>query len=159
MKLLLKVMLAFTMVAFTTAPVTAISSDKVHKSNIRQLSKKELRCAAENIHFEARNQGFEGQLAVAAVANNRTLDARFPPTLCRVIYQKGQFSWTDEGHAKLPDSVLKKYYQVAILATDTYNDPTNGALYFHNLSVKPKWARKMEMKRHIKDHKFFSDVG
>ena len=47
----------------------------------------EVRCLAENIYHEARNQGTAGWLAVAAVTMNRVIDNRFPNTICEVVFQ------------------------------------------------------------------------
>ena len=44
-------------------------------------------CLALNIYFEARNQSFEGQVAVAQVVFNRVADHRYPDNVCDVIYQ------------------------------------------------------------------------
>ena len=44
-------------------------------------------CLAENIYFEARNQGTAGWLGVTNVVINRKNDGRFPNTVCEVVYQ------------------------------------------------------------------------
>ena len=48
---------------------------------------KEVRCLAENIYHEARDQGTAGWLAVASVTLNRVTDDRFPDTICGVVFQ------------------------------------------------------------------------
>ena len=56
----------------------------------RELSKDEINevfCLAENIYFEARNQGTAGWLGVTNVTVNRKNDSRFPNTICEVVYQ------------------------------------------------------------------------
>ena len=47
----------------------------------------ERECLADNIYFEARNQGFAGWVAVAQVTLNRVRDDRFPNTICEVVKQ------------------------------------------------------------------------
>ena len=44
-------------------------------------------CLALNIYWEARNQSFIAQVAVAEVTMNRVYDDRFPDTVCGVVKQ------------------------------------------------------------------------
>ena len=55
------------------------------------------------IYCEARNQPYEGQVAVAAVVMNRVRHSSWPNTITEVIYQSGQFGPAMTG---LLDSVL-----------------------------------------------------
>lgn len=48
---------------------------------------KEMKCLAENIYFEARNEGLIGQIAIAYVTMNRVYSKRHPSTICDVVYQ------------------------------------------------------------------------
>lgn len=56
--------------------------------------KNELRCLAEAIHQESRGEHYYGKLAVAQVVLNRQRSPAWPGTLCGVVFQKAQFSWT-----------------------------------------------------------------
>ena len=47
----------------------------------------EVSCLADNVYFEARNQGTAGWAAVIAVTLNRVDDNRFPDTVCEVVKQ------------------------------------------------------------------------
>ena len=51
-----------------------------------------MRCLARIVYGEARSDTAEGQRAVAWVALNRTVDGRWPSSVCGVALQKGQFS-------------------------------------------------------------------
>ena len=44
-------------------------------------------CLADNVYFEARNQGTAGWSAVISVTLNRVKDKRFPNTICEVVKQ------------------------------------------------------------------------
>ena len=46
-----------------------------------------LMCLALNVYFEARNEPYIGQLFVAQSTLVRTDDARYPCTVCDVVYQ------------------------------------------------------------------------
>ena len=106
-----------------------------------------LMCMALNIYFEARNQDWDGQLAVAHVVQNRVLDSRFPNTHCSVIKDGGerrhqcQFSWYCDGKSDAPRDVRawRNAMQVA-RSFWKYEDPTNGALFYHADYVQPSWA-------------------
>ena len=47
-------------------------------------------CLAQAVYFEARGEPLEGQLAVAQVVINRVRDARYPSTVCQVVFQNEQ---------------------------------------------------------------------
>lgn len=55
---------------------------------------KQHKCLTEVIYYEARGDTKEGKLAVADVVLNRVKHPYFPNTICKVVYQKNQFSWT-----------------------------------------------------------------
>ena len=55
--------------------------------SVMENRKKQLTCLAKNIYFEARNEPFAGQFAVALVTLNRVNDSAFPNTICKVVYQ------------------------------------------------------------------------
>ena len=58
-------------------------------------TKKDLECLAKNIYFEARGESHKGKIAVAQVTLNRVIhSSEFNKTICGVVYQKDQFSWT-----------------------------------------------------------------
>ena len=49
-----------------------------------------IRCLADNVYWEARNQSVKGMIAVAWVVRNRVKDDRFPDDYCKVIYEGPQ---------------------------------------------------------------------
>jgi len=61
------------------------------------LSEDELGCLVENVYHEARGEGALGQAAVAYVTLNRVRSPDYPDTICGVVWQPGQFSWTEDG--------------------------------------------------------------
>ena len=62
---------------------------------------KQLECLAKNIYFEARNEPFVGQFAVALVTLNRVHDTDFPNTVCEVVYEAVSYT-----HLTLPTILL-----------------------------------------------------
>lgn len=72
-KELLSIPLVFSVISTATAD-TKIPTDPVQ-------------CMATNLYFEARDQSFAGQIAIALVVVNRVKDKRFPNSICSVIYE------------------------------------------------------------------------
>lgn len=106
-----------------------------------------LMCMALNIYFEARNQDFEAQLAVAHVVENRVMSSQFPNSHCGVIMDGGelrhrcQFSWYCDGKSDVPRNEEAWKSAVRVAASYwKYSDPTNGALWYHADYVSPSWA-------------------
>ena len=61
-------------------------------------------CLAMNVYHEAKNQPFEGQVAVAQVVINRVRDERFPNTICEVVEQGPTYeSWKTRNDASLSE--------------------------------------------------------
>jgi N-acetylmuramoyl-L-alanine amidase len=84
------------------------SSEEKLESNIEPkivLDIEDIRCLAENIYHEARNQGTAGWLAVASVILNRVTDDRFPDTICGVVFQaETKESWKTKSKKDIPDA-------------------------------------------------------
>ena len=80
-------------------------------NKVNSIDPNELKCLADNIYFEARNQVGKGQQAVAHVTLNRVRSRNFPNTICNVVKQgptyssrpdlpiknRCQFSWYCDG--------------------------------------------------------------
>lgn len=112
-------------------------------------------CLAENIYYEAKGESKAGKLAVAKVTLNRVASPKFPETVCGVVYQKHQFSWTKDPKRKIVDnSAWKESLELARHAIDTKLTYLNlPALYFHNATVSPNWGKKRVAK--IGNHYFY----
>ncbi|MNZ20464.1 Spore cortex-lytic enzyme precursor [compost metagenome] len=106
-------------------------------------------CLARSIYWEAKGEPPEEMEAVANVVMNRVGDEDFPDTVCAVVKQGSetgscQFSWWCDGR---PDEVVeeKRYDLAREIARKALNgqlrDRTGGALYFHQRTVSPDWAR------------------
>jgi len=51
----------------------------------------------EHVDHEAHGEEALGQAAVAYVMLNRVRSPDYPDTICGVVWQKGQCSWTEDG--------------------------------------------------------------
>lgn len=111
-----------------------------------------VRCLAEAVYREARGESYRGQLAVAQTVINRTKSAIFPNSICKVVFQKGQFSWTKNW--KNDWRANYDSYQVARVALmGTHSMRDFKALYFHSTTVNPGWKYKKIAT--IGNHKFY----
>ncbi|MEE4348958.1 MAG: cell wall hydrolase [Pacificimonas sp.] len=119
----------------------------------------EMRCLASAVYNEARGEPLEGQLAVAQVVLNRADDSRWPDTLCAVVYQRYQFSFTFDGKPDFPThnrATWQRAKAVAIVAaTDTWEDVTDEAVFFHADYVNPKWRSAFHRTSTIGRHIFY----
>jgi N-acetylmuramoyl-L-alanine amidase len=127
-------------------------------------SEKDRYCLAQNIYFESRGESTVGQEFVGWVTLNRVMNSDFPGEICKVVWQKDQFSWTHDGKSDTPkDKDAWATAQViageVITAYGVDRDPTEGATYFHATSVKPDWAKKFERVVRIDNHIFYVDRG
>ena len=144
--------------------------------SIAQEATKQHECLAKNIYFEARNEPFAGQFAVAMVTLNRVYDKNFPNSICEVVYQglhyasghpkrdRCQFSWYCDG--KVDDVKNKRAYMesetIADLVMEQYKalkakglDLTEGARYYHTYEVSPRWSKVYPVVGRIGDHIFY----
>lgn len=119
----------------------------------------EMRCLASAVYNEARGEPIEGQLAVAQVVLNRAADPRWPATVCGVVYQRYQFSFTFDGKPDFPNpnqATWKRSKAVAIVAaTENWDDLTDQAVYYHADYVSPRWRTAFRQTANIGRHIFY----
>jgi len=118
-------------------------------------------CVALAMYWEARGEGYQGMLAVGSVVLNRVEDDRFPNSVCGVVYQGGetppcQFSWWCDGKSDRPTNGALWAASLNLaneLLAARPSDPTHGALFFHNTSIRAPWRR--ERTASIGNHIFY----
>ena len=123
----------------------------------------EIECLALNIYHEARGESLIGQQYVAQVTMNRVRSNRFiADTVCEVVFQRRQFSWTHDG---LPDWALDDdaWYLAYMIAIDFYHlkekvsdDYADGYLWYYNphkVRKDPVWAEG-KLVRKVGNHLF-----
>lgn len=118
-------------------------------------------CLATAIFFEARNQPVDGQMAVAEVIINRTADPQWPDTICGVVNQPKQFSFTHDGKSDDPlkynSPLAWKIAQIiAIDAMKGINLVGITSTYYHATYVHPHWHSNLKCDGRIGDHIFYS---
>jgi len=160
--------------------VTADPSLPMEKPKLVGVSPIQATCLAENVYFEARNQGTAGWSAVISVTLNRVKDKRFPNTVCEVVKQgptreswkkngiyypikhRCQFSWYCDGKAdkihKKDKRIYKEIYNLAyvsLIKGITILDITDGATHYHADYVFPAWRKSKTKTVEIGDHIFY----
>jgi spore germination cell wall hydrolase CwlJ-like protein len=109
------------------------------------LSERELSCAVAAIYHEGRGESLLGQAAIMHVIMNRVRSSHYPDTICGVVWQPDQFSFTNDGHSdRMMDlPAIEKAVDIALaVSRGKISDPTGGALhYYAQDKVKPRWAR------------------
>jgi len=121
-------------------------------------------CLALNMFFEARNEPLVGQQMVAEVTLNRVASKHYPNTVCEVVWQRKQFSWTHDGIHDDPTrmSYLDKlaWVEIKLAAEIILSDPEtylskSKATHYHADYVKPYWASSMKYVGKVGTHMFY----
>lgn len=132
-------------------------------------------CLAQAVYHEARGEPESGQWAVAEVILNRVNSARYPDSICGVVYQNAnlrnrcQFSFACDGQ---PDGggdgnriVRESWVKANLIAEAAYQrfevgdyltELPSSALFYHNRTVAPRWASQMQSVASIGGHVFYA---
>ena len=139
--------------------------EEVKESNKQQPSyvtlaqrEKELDCLAKNIYYEAGTEPFEGKVAVAQVTLNRVRSREYQNTVCGVVYQRAQFSWTLDHTKRVRDT--KAWHEANLIAHGVLSGriklPNFHALYYHTHKIKPRWSKTKQVVATIGNHIFYN---
>ena len=128
-------------------------------------SKKEQRCLAEAIYFEARGESEDGQVAVAQVVLNRVKNPAYPNSICGVVYQnkhkrnRCQFSFACDG---IKDRIASPaaWKTAQRLAKDVsdgkrFSKMVDASTHYHATYVNPRWAKAMAKRGQVGLHIFY----
>lgn len=130
-------------------------------------SKADVRCLQENIFFEARNQQALGMAMVGIVTIQRSHLPEFPKSICGVVYQPSQFSWTAHSHVVNFKSKTERVAweasgvmaQRLLSNVDGLDELYKDVAYYHKITIHPKWADSMRHEFVVQDHVFYSKVN
>jgi spore germination cell wall hydrolase CwlJ-like protein len=115
-------------------------------------------CLAQNIYFEARSQPLIEQVAVAQVVMNRVRSPHYPNSVCDVVWERRQFSWTHDGKSDSPRNVsawVEANQIASLVLSPGFPDLVDGATHYHAHYVSPSWASALESVATIGTHKFY----
>ncbi|ULG01749.1 ATP-binding protein [Aeromonas phage phiA047] len=132
----------------------------------------EYRCAVRNLYHEGRGEGLVGQAYIVKSVLNRVRDTKHPHSICKVIYQRMQFSWTHQipkNKQQVPNKttsekeLLKQLeaLSTAVILLDRVGiDFTQGSQFYHSVKVKPNWDySKLEKTNVVGNHVFYKRKG
>ncbi len=132
--------------------------------------KHEVDCLAKAIFFEARGESYAGKVMVANVVLNRTKFGKpFSNTICGVIYQPRQFSWTSNKWKRNTSfrEVARKFdskehkavvESLEIALKYVILDTKNTGKCTHFSSKSDKFGRTLFIKQ-VGNHKFYQYLG
>ncbi len=119
-------------------------------------------CLACNLYHEARGEEELGIAAVAMVTLNRVQSMQYPNSICAVVWQEYQFSWTNDGK---PDQIYsplrwKNILRISQLVLDnklimSKIDPN--VLWYHRHDIETNWSKNLKVAAQIGDHTFFKE--
>jgi len=128
-----------------------------------ELDMKDHECLSMNIYHESRGEQAQGQIAVAQVTVNRVKHRQWPSSICEVVYQPKQFSWTHLIKNHSPKET-KAWKRAQVIARDVLignvADVTGGAVFYHANWIKnPYWAKEVTLSKVIGNHLFYTWDG
>lgn len=126
---------------------------------------KQADCLARTIWFEARDQPVAGQVAVAVTVMNRVHSSGYPNTVCEVVNQPYQFSYTllpkEELERQLReankiDAIAKELaVRIALQAiAGGFKDMHVSQHYYNPDKASPKWANSFDNSFKLGQHKW-----
>ena len=111
----------------------------------------------ELIVYEARSEPLEGKRLVAKTVLNRVESASWPDTIKGVIYEPKQFSYIEDMHRQRTptDGDWLEASSVAFNILHGIIDVDSKAVFYHERSVNPFWAKHKEMVADVGNHRFY----
>ena len=120
----------------------------------------ELGCMALNIYHEGRGESVNGQVAIASVTMNRVDSKQYPDTVCEVVWQRRQFSWTHIAARHHAITDVKAWHQAIDIAQRFLDGarlaPVGNATHYHADGVEPYWIVENEPIGKVGNHYFYT---
>ncbi|NKB63359.1 MAG: hypothetical protein GKR95_14980 [Gammaproteobacteria bacterium] len=120
----------------------------------------EIGCLAMNIYHEGRGESPKGRAAIAAVTMNRVSNPDYPDTVCEVVWQRKQFSWTQ---IAARHHVIRNFesWDVALTTARLFLDGAKlwkigHATHYHAENVEPYWASTQTLVGKVGSHYFYT---
>ena len=151
----------FSFVSFLPLQVSAVEFDNTVGFDFNNESPgQELGCLAMNIYHEGRGESAKGRAAIASVTMNRVRSKHYPNTVCEVVWQRKQFSWThiSARHHTITDA---KAWRQALVISQLFIrgariSLVGDATHYHSVKVKPNWQDESKLVALVGDHYFYA---
>jgi len=121
-----------------------------------------LTCMACAVYYESKSEPLAGKMAVAFTTINRTRSREFPDTVCEVIWQRGQYPWTNQSRL-IPSNPIQWWDSLKVAKTiidlsERIDYPewdfTGNSTFFHAVYVNPRWGFTRTIR--VGDHIFYA---
>ena len=126
-------------------------------------SEEDLYYVTQAIYFEAILEPEGCQLQVAQVIQTRYYSHKYPNTYREVVWQRGQFSYTNDGKNERMTNLRAraKAERVARLVLGGYSlDTTEGSLYYHNPNlVDWEYKNAYQFVNRCGNHDFYKEIS
>ena len=157
----LQVLPAVLLAIVLALPVSATETVQTRASKFTATSPgQELGCLAMNIYHEGRGEPIQGREAIASVTMNRVRSDRYPDTVCAVVWQRKQFSWTETSprHHVITDfKAWQEALEIArLFINGTMVSTVGNATHFHAVYVRPYWRDSTKLVAQRGRHYFYA---
>ena len=126
-------------------------------------------CLSNAIYFEARDQPYIGQVAVAQVVINRVFSGVYPRDVCGVVYQNAhrhlacQFTFACDGKRKVINE-FGSWARARRIARETldgqlYVQAVGTSTHYHATYVRPNWVHEMHRFAREGIHLFYRPIA
>jgi len=127
-----------------------------------EMTKTDLYWLSKNIYYEARGESFLGQVMIGFVTLCRLEDGRWGNSIKSVVTAPHQFSWYDKHKKAIPRNkkawnIAKKAAWWAVFAFSAVDK--HDILYYHNNTITPRWAKRLEKVVVLENHIFYEKKG
>ena len=122
----------------------------------------DLDCLTDAVYYEARGEGPAGEAAVAQVVLNRVRHPAFPKSICGVVFQGCQFSFTCNGAMRghREAAAWNEAHRIASRAlAGAVVANIGNATHFHTVGVNPGWGSNLLRVAQIGYHVFYRFGG
>ena len=144
-----------------TAGTSAIQVERTSRSVDHE--ELDLFCLAKNIFHEASVEDELGMFAVAQVTINRVRNANYPDTICDVVMQPSQFSWTNDRNRRWDHPTGPKWETAKRIARQVikegYRVPAlQSAMFYHADYSTPSWSDPNAVVAQVGSHIFYASA-
>ena len=130
-----------------------------HADSYKSPKRHDLHCLALNIYHEARGESVKGQLAIAIVTLNRVKSIHYPNSICKVVWQSRQFSWTRNPQPVRDLDAWTFAVAVAVSAIKGTDLPLlKKATHYHADYIRPGWSKRLKRVKKIGSHIFYKST-
>lgn len=160
-RIILFTLLSVSFLFYSATSAYAVNFDNTKGFDLSRVTYgQELGCLAMNIYHEGRGESAEGRAAIASVTMNRKRSPNYPDTVCEVVWQDQQFSWTKIAPRHHVINDAEAWHHALVVAELFMNGAVSAkvgdATHYHTLAVQPSWRDMSKAVAMVGNHVFYS---